>query len=107
MKVIVKNKEIELEIANNFFKRLKGFMFNKNITYCLRFKTNSIHTFFMRQNIDLVMTDKNNKVLYLIKDLSKNKIVIHQNVYYSYEFPSGFIDNLNIGDILIVKDWSF
>ena len=39
MKVKVNNKEIKLVIANTFFKKLKGFMFKKNINYCLRFKT--------------------------------------------------------------------
>ena len=97
MKVIIKNKEIELKIANNFYKNLKALSLNKILT-------NSIHTFFMRQKIDLVMTDKNNKVLFIIKDLPKNKIIIHKNVYYSYEFPSGFIDNLNIDDILVIKN---
>ena len=92
MKVIVNNKEIELILANNFFKRLKGFMFKKNINYSLRFKTNSIHTFFMKENIDIVMTDKFNNVLYIFKNAPKNKIIIKKNAYYTYEFPSNFID---------------
>ena len=92
MKVIINSKEINLIDANTFFKRLKGLMFKKNINYCLRIKTNSIHTFFMKENIDIVMTDKNNNVLYIINNLSKNKIIIKPKVYYTYEFPSNFID---------------
>ena len=92
MKVIVNNKEIKLIDANSFYKRLIGFMFKKNINYCLRFKTNSIHTFFMKENIDIVMTDINNNVLYIFKNLKKNKIIIKKDVYYTYEFPNNFID---------------
>ena len=46
-------------------------MLKKEINYCLRFKTNSIHTFFMKENIDIVMTNKNNKVLYILKKHNK------------------------------------
>ena len=104
MKVIVNNKEIVLKIADNFYKKLKGFMFKKEINYALRFKTNSIHTFFMKVNIDVVMTTKDNKVLYIYKNLPKNKIIIQKNVYYTYEFPSNYITNLKIGDTLIIKE---
>ena len=104
MKVIIDNKGINLILANNFSKRLKGFMFKKNINYCMRFKTNSIHTFFMKENIDIVMTNKNNKVLYIFKNVDKNKIIIKKDVYFTYEFPNNFISKLNIGDILkIIK----
>ena len=100
MKVIIDNQEIELKFANSFFKRLKGFMFKKEINYCLCFKTNSIHTFFMKEKIDIVMTNKNNEVLYIFKNTKKNKIIIKKNVYFTYEFPSNFINNLNILDKL-------
>ena len=50
MEIIVENKKIKLEKANTFLKRLKGFMFKKNINYCLLLKTNSIHTFFINVN---------------------------------------------------------
>ena len=101
MKVIVNNKKITLKIANSFFQRLKGLMFQRNINYCLRIKTNCIHTFFMKKNIDIVMTDKNNNVLYIFKNIPKNKIIIKKNVYYTYEFPNNFIQtNIKKIDIL-------
>ena len=71
MKVIINDKEIELKIANTFFKRLVGLTFKKNINYSIRFKTNSIHTFFMKENIDIVMTNKYNQVMYIFKNNKK------------------------------------
>lgn len=93
MKVIVNEKEIKLIDANSFYKKLVGLMFKKNINYCLRLKTNSIHTMFMKESIDIVMTDKNNNVLYIYKNFKKNKVLIKKNVYYTYEFPNNFIDS--------------
>jgi len=100
MRVIVNNQEIKLVIANNFLKKLKGFMFNQEINYCLRLKTNNVHTFFMKKNLDIVMTDKNNNVLYVFKNVKKNKIIIKPKAYFTYEFPSGFINNLKTGEKL-------
>lgn len=105
MKVIINNKEIELIEANTFLKKLIGLMFKKNINYCLRIKTNSIHTFFMKENIDIVMTDKNNQVIYILKNVNKNKIIIKKNVYYTYEFPNNFI-NINLKKIIIKEELS-
>lgn len=102
MKVIINKKEINLIEANSFFKRLKGFMFQKKINYCLRIKTNSIHTFFMKESIDIIMTDKNNNILYSFKNVPKNKIIIKPKVYYTYEFPNNFINN-NINKLEIKK----
>ena len=102
MKVIFNNKEINLIDANTFLKKLKGFMFKKNIDYSLRFKTNSIHTFLMKENIDIVMTDKFTNVLFVFKNIPKNRIIIKKNVYYVYEFPCNFIDS-NIKKIKIIN----
>ncbi len=80
---------IPIIICNDFFKRLKGFMFNKKIDKILCFpKCNSIHTFFMFKNIDIVMTDKNNKVLYTFYNFKPWKIILpKKDVYYTYELP--------------------
>ncbi len=99
------NRVIEVFILTNIFKRFKGFMFKKNIDYGLCFpKCNSIHTFFMKKNIDVYMTDKNNKVLYIYKNLKKNKIILpKKNVYYTYELPEDSF-NFKINDYIKIKD---
>ena len=102
MKVIINNKRINLIEANTFIKKLKGLMFQKNINYCLRLKTNSIHTFFMKEPIDIIMTDKFNNILYIFRNINKNKIIIKPKVFYTYEFPNNFIPN-NV-DKIIIRD---
>ncbi len=97
--------EINVKFCKNFKDRLLGLMFKKKDRYyCLCFpKCNSVHTFFMRQNIDIVMTDKNNIVIYAIKNVKPWKIILpKKNVYYTYEFSEGFV-NYQIGDTIIIK----
>ena len=105
MYIVSSDKKYNLILANTFFKRLKGFMFKKNIDYVISFnKTNSIHTFFMRENIDVIMTNKNNKILYIFKDFKRNKIILpKKNVYYTYEFPSNST-NYKINDYIKIED---
>ena len=94
MKLIYNNKEIELIDCISFYSRLKGFMFKKNINNALLFnKCNSIHTFFMKENIDVIMCDKDNNILYFYKDLKKNKIILpKKNVYKVIETPSNYFN---------------
>ncbi len=94
MKLIVDNISIELKEANTFSKKLIGLMLKKNINYALRFRCNGIHTFFMKENIDVIICDKDNNILFIYKDLKKNRIILpKKNVYYTYELPSGTIKN--------------
>lgn len=88
--ILNKNKKIEILEYNNFSKKLLGLMFKKKkINYGIRLnKCNSIHTFFMFQNIDVVITDKNNVVLKKINNLPPNRIILPiKNGYYVYELP--------------------
>ena len=68
--------KMEVKEAKTFFQKLKGLMFQDKINYILKFKTNGIHTFFMKSNIDVILTDKNNKILYIYKNLKPNKIIL-------------------------------
>ena len=94
MKLVYKEKEIELIDCVSFYSRLKGFMFKKNINNALLFnKCNSIHTFFMKENIDVIMCDKDNNILYFYKDLKKNKIILpKKKAYKVIETPSNYFD---------------
>ena len=77
MKLCYTNKEISLITCTSFYSRLKVFMFCRNIDKALMFdKCNSIHTFFMYSNIDVIMCNKDNKILYYYNDLKRNKIKI-------------------------------
>ena len=107
MYLICNNKKIEIEDCTTFKKRLIGFMFRKKeIKKGKRFpKCNSIHTFFMFQKIDIIMTDKNNKIIKMYPNLKNNRMIIpKKSVYYTYELPLGTCNNYKIGDILKVKE---
>ena len=94
MKLIYNDKNINVIKCDNFFSRLKGFMFKKNIDYALLFdRCNSIHTFFMKCNIDVIMCDKDNTVIYYYNNMEKNKIIWpKKNVYKTIELPVNYFD---------------
>ena len=92
MYIVIDNKKIPLKKADSLITKTIGLMFKKNIDYALRLKCNGIHTFFMFENIDVILTDKNNNVLYTYKNLKPNKLILpKKNVYYTYEIPSNTI----------------
>ncbi len=94
MKLQYKNKYIELYECKTFFERFKGFMFTRAIDKALLFNNcNSIHTFFMFNNIDVILCDKSNKVLYYYKDVKRNRIILpKKKVVKVYETPASFFD---------------
>ena len=99
MKLLYGDKDIDLYECKSFFSRLRGFMFTRNIDKALLFdRCNSIHTFFMKENIDVIMCDNDNNILYFYKDLPKNKIILpKKGVRKVFETPSGYFDiNINI-----------
>ena len=69
-------------------------MFSKEIKYALLFnKCNSIHTFFMKCNIDVIMCDKDNNIIYYFNNLGKNKVILpKKGVYKTIELPVGYFN---------------
>lgn len=104
MKLVYNDKCIELKECKSFYSRLMGFMFKKNIDYSLLFnRCDSIHTFFMKENIDVIMCDNNNTILFFYKNLPKNKIIWpKRGVKKVFETPAGYFD-IEIGKKMIIK----
>lgn len=104
MKLVWQEKEITLLECKSFFSRFRGFMFKKKIDQALMFDhCNSIHTFFMRTAIDVLLCDKNNKVLYCYKNLGRNKVILpKKGVKIVYELPVGYF-NVQVNDRLEIK----
>ena len=94
MKLIYDSKSIELIECKSFFSRLKGFIYKKKIDKALLFNhCNSIHTFFMKNNIDVIMCNSDNVILYYYHNLGKNKIILpKRNIYKTIEIPVGYFD---------------
>ena len=104
MKLIFKDKEIDLIECKTFYNRLRGFMFTKNIDKALLFnRCNSIHTFFMKKNIDVIMCDDDNFILYYYRDLGKNKIILpRKGVKKVFETPDKYFD-IKPGEKVVIK----
>lgn len=104
MKLKYQNKEIELIEAVSFFSRFKGFMMCKNINHALLFNNcNSIHTFFMISNIDVILCNDDNIILYYYKDVTPNRVILpKKGVTKVYELPVNYFD-IKLNDKLEVK----
>jgi hypothetical protein len=104
MKLIYNNKEILLKECRTFWTRFKGFMLCKEINRALLFNhCNSIHTFFMYKDIDVIMCNKDNIILYYYKNLSKNKVIFpKKGVSIVYETPPEYF-KIKINDKMEVK----
>ena len=92
-------------LADSFFKRFKGLMFNKKMEdhdALILKPCNSIHTFFMNYSIDAIFLDKDLKVVKIKKNLKPWRMT---PVYFLsnqvIELAGGGVDeNLKKGDEL-------
>ena len=103
MYIKIKNKNVKLIEANTFWERLKGLKFVLGpLEYGVRFpKKKSSNTNFLFERIDVILTDTNEKVLYLYENLgTEKKIRRKKNVYNTYFVPRGTVKDLKVGDTL-------
>ena len=94
MFLLVNNENLEIKKAISFKDRLYGLMGKKNINYGMLFdKCNSIHTFFMKENIDIIGLNQNNTVIYKYENIYFVEF-IYNNVNYDIE-----TDGINIVEL--------
>lgn len=92
-------KEIEVDIANKFFTKLKGLMFQKEICKPMMFfNCRQIHTFFMKVSIDVYYFDKEMKIIDIDLNVSPSKIGKHVKKAYGVIETSKNSNLLKIGD---------
>ena len=104
----IKEQAIKVTIANTFMSRLRGLMGVSPIYYGVLFpKCNGIHTFFMKENIDVIGLDEQNKVIYIYRNLPKNQIINVKNPIQKtsiLELPKNTSEYISMGDILFFED---
>lgn len=106
MKVYINEERLNIKVCKTIISKTIGLMGKKEIKNgVVLFKCNSIHTFFMKTNIDVIMTDKQFKILHIYKNLTRNKIILpKKHVYYTFELPANKIQNINIHQYLKTED---
>ena len=87
----------DLKIAESFIDRMFGLLIKSNPRNML-FRTRfGIHTFFLKEPIDVVVLDKNFKVVQIKQNLRPNCLFFY-NPKYSYilELPTGKVNKFKV-----------
>ena len=100
MYIRVKNKKIEIVEKNSFWDRFKGLKFVlEPIDYVVKFpRKNWFNSNFLCQMVDVVFTDKDEKIVYIKENFRTEKTILPKhNASNVYLFPLGTSKNFKIG----------
>lgn len=103
----VKNKKIKIIELTGFWNRFKGLKFVlEPIDYGIKFsKKKFVTTNFLCQKIDIVLTDKEDNILYMYKKMNTEKYIFpKRKVYNVYFLPLNTVKKLKLNTKLkIIK----
>ncbi|MEG1150062.1 MAG: DUF192 domain-containing protein [Bacilli bacterium] len=104
MKIKIKENTFDVKVADTWFKRRTRLMLHKPINFALLIPNCiKIHTYFMKDNIDILVINEKNSVLYKYQNLSKNKIILLEEDIKKtsiLELPKNTSKKIHIGDVL-------
>lgn len=99
----VKKKKIKLIELTTFWNRFKGLKFVlEPINYGVKFPNKKfVTTNFLCQKIDIVLTDKEDNILYMYENMKTEKYIFpKQKVYNVYFLPLNTVKNLKLNEKL-------
>ena len=103
----VKNKKIKIIELTGFWNRFKGLKFVlEPIDYGIKFsKKKFVTTNFLCQKIDIVLTDKEDNILYMYEKMNTEKYILQKKkIYNIYFLTINTIKNLKLNTKLkIIK----
>lgn len=107
---LVNRSEIieDVLIADNFISRFKGYMLQKEPKHraILIKPCNSIHTFFMKFDIDVLFLNGNREVIKKLVALEPRKIIMPiKEAKMVLEGEAGIFENIEIGDRICFDRW--
>lgn len=84
--------------AKTYMQKLTGLMGKKNINYGMFFSgVSSIHTYFMKESIDVIGLNDAMIVTSIYENVKPNKILILKNANHTLELPKGESKRYHIG----------
>lgn len=102
MKVQIETQILNIKLCQTFFSRFIGMIGKKKkFKYGFYFPNcSSIHTFFMKQPIDVIFVNKNNQVISIHYHVKPWKIVHNKYAFACYEFSVGILKTVKIDTII-------
>lgn len=99
-KFFINDTTLDVELADNFFGRLRGLMFRRRLNSgrgLLLAPCNSVHMLFMRFAIDVVYLDTELRIKKIVRNLTPwLGMSICLGAWGALELPSGEADRLNL-----------
>lgn len=90
---------IRIKKATTFKEKLIGLMGEKHINYGIFFyNTRSIHTFFMKDEIDVIGINNKMQVTEIFPYVRPNHILLLRKSKHTLELPKGYSKNYKIGN---------
>ena len=103
----MQNINIPIIKAQSFKSRLIGLIGQKNIHHGMFFlECNSIHTFFMKEAIDVIGLNEKNEIIFIEQNVVPNKIIrIQRDMKKTsiLELPKNTSNHLKIGETLFFE----
>ena len=95
----MKNITLKVKKLDSLLAKMKGLMFESKM-FPIYFETRfGIHTFFVKEPIDILLLGENNCVKILIQDIKPWRIVMWNPKYYRVlELPTGLIEKRGINN---------
>ncbi len=89
---------MKIIIAKTFYQKLIGLMGKHNINYGMFFpNVASIHTFFMREAIDIIGLNKDMIITEIYPNITPNHTLFLKKSIHTLEVPKGYSKKFKIG----------
>ena len=104
----INKKKYKIIELTKFWERFKGLKFNlEKIDYIIKFpKKKFVSTDFICQRIDIILTDKDDKILRIYRDIPSERYIFpKKKVYNVYFLPVNLSNNFQVDEKLnIIED---
>ena len=106
MKLIINKKKLNIIEMTKPLEKLKGIKFIlEPINEAYRFTSHYANTYFLFQRVDVIMTNEENKVLYIYSNCKTEKFIFPKlKVKYVYFLPLGVSKYIEINQKLETKE---
>lgn len=100
------NKKIEVKLLTTLPERVKSFRFKLDVItsgICF-YKKRNINTYFFCQKVDIIFTDRNNRVLKISRNASSERFIRgRRGVFFIYILNGNDAKDIHVNDILNIR----